>query len=120
MGGISFKTAADGKVHELSEKLGFVPSSEYLYRVHLRNENHDLAGGSVTGGPLVVGSERQVSAVLQAPGTTYTDSIDFRNCRLEDIVWNDLGTACQLSVTWGFEAQPKRPVTSAQVPETTQ
>jgi hypothetical protein len=105
MAGISFTTAGDGKYHDLSEKLGTQLRETNTYRVVIRNDAFNNAGASVVAGsgPLGVGIDRQITAVLVTPQTTAIDSITIHNVYLPGIAWNDFGKACQLSVTWNPE-----------------
>jgi hypothetical protein len=106
MPGISFTTGADGKVHYLGEKLGTnLKDDKTTFRVVLRNDAFNNSGTSIvaSSGPLGVGTGRQISAVLVKPQATAIDSLTVHNARLEDIIWNDYGATCQLSVTWNPE-----------------
>ena len=105
MGGINFLTSGDGTTHLLTEKLGGEPASPMAYRVVIRNEAFNLLGTSVVtnSGPLAVGIDGVLSAVLVKPQATAIDSITLHNVYLTRVCWNDFTKSCQMSVTWNEE-----------------
>lgn len=105
MAGILFKTAGVAGLHLLTEKLGTLASSEKRYRVTFRQIAFDESGASVTGGKIGIGVDKTITTVLNAGSATYVDSIIIENVYLEDICWNDFGTAVMLSLTWNEELQ---------------
>ncbi len=105
--GISFTTSGDGKPHYLSEKLGTALVYPPHWRVVIRNEAYSTSGADMISGsgPLGVGFGKSVTAVLLTPTATYVDSITVWHTRLEEIVWNDFGKVCQVSVVWNEDGE---------------
>lgn len=105
MPGTSFATSGTAGEHRLMER-GF-QNDGTLYRVRVSNDQYNLGGGVVTGGPLGVGDSGAISTVIAAGS-----SLQLRYVRLDQFTWDDFGTVCQLSLTWNVEPLVGEPAES--------
>ena len=97
MGGMTFITEGDGKLHSIQER-GVV--SVYNQAVTLVQLPQDVGGNKPSGaGPLVVGmSQLEIPLALQA-------SITYPHSDPVNVVWSDLGQQLCLSVVWSDDNQ---------------